>query len=91
MTSSLFIDKAGYYKPIRFIDDFLNGDSELESFSRIYGDIYAFLSAKLRAIDDMLSLFQYYRMLLGVLSDYLNIPLNKGNVCRGDRNPEISG
>ena len=73
----LFLDKNGEYKPVPPVDDFLNGGSYKKCFSIKYA--YSFFSMKLKALADCLSLFQFYRMVLDILSDNLAIPLNNPN------------
>ena len=73
----LFLDKKGDYRPFPPVDDFLNGGSYKKCFSEDYA--YSFFSMKLKAVADCLSLLQFYRMILDILSDKLAIPLNNPN------------
>ena len=73
----LSLDKKGDYRPFPPVDDFLNGESYKKCFSKGYA--YSFFSTKFKAIADCLSLFQFYRMVLDILSDTLAIPLNNPN------------
>jgi len=73
----LSLDKKGDYRPFPPVDDFLNGGSYKKCFSIDYA--YSFFSIKFKAIADCLSLFQFYRMVLDILSDKLAIPLNNPN------------
>ena len=73
----LSLDKKGDYRPFPPVDNFLNGESYKKCFSKGYA--YSFFSTKFKAIADCLSLFQFYRMILDILSDTLAIPLNNPN------------
>ena len=76
-TNPLFLDKNGYYKPFPLIDDFLNGGSYKKCFSIKHA--YSFFAEKLNTMADRFQLFQFYRMILDILSDKLAIPLNNPN------------
>jgi hypothetical protein len=74
----LFLDKKGHYKTISPVDDFINGQCNLEYLSKVNGT-YAFISTKLEILADRFRVFQFNRMVLDILSDKLTIPLNHGN------------
>jgi len=75
----LSLDKNGEYKPAPPVNDFLNGGSYKKCFSEEYGYAYSFFVEKLSTMADRFRLFQFYRMVLDILSDNLAIPLNNPN------------
>jgi len=71
--SPIFLDKKGYYKPFNLIDELCNGVG-----AGVNGFDFDFFSLRIEMMSNASSFFQFYRMILDVLSDYLAIPLNQG-------------
>jgi len=69
--SPLFLDKQGYYKPINQIDDSNGVGIEVNRFG------LNILSVRMEMMSNAISFFQFYRMILDALSEYLGIPLNQ--------------